>query len=152
MERQFPYGSQIMFSEGMTYFSFFLNCRQLACILGLSEKKHICCICMFSDILFFKNLDGSYGTGAIMAVPAHDTRDYEFASKYDIPIQWVVKSDIEDDNSLGKAYPGDGIIVNSSSLVTGLDINGLSSKEAASKVIHWAEQTGNGKKKVCIVL
>ncbi|XP_057537136.1 leucine--tRNA ligase, chloroplastic/mitochondrial isoform X1 [Amaranthus tricolor] len=91
---------------------------------------------------------GSYGTGAIMAVPAHDTRDYEFASKYDIPIQWVVKSDIEDDSSLGKAYPGDGIVVNSSSSVTGLDINGLSSKDAASKVIRWAVETGNGKKKV----
>ena len=87
-----------------------------------------------------------------MAVPAHDTRDYEFASKYDIPIQWVVKSDIEDDSSLGKAYPGDGIVVNSSSSVTGLDINGLSSKDAASKVIRWAVETGNGKKKVCIVL
>ncbi|XP_021766847.1 leucine--tRNA ligase, chloroplastic/mitochondrial-like isoform X2 [Chenopodium quinoa] len=91
---------------------------------------------------------GSYGTGAIMAVPAHDTRDHEFASKYDIPIHWVVKPDDEDGSSQGKAYPGDGIIMNSSSSATGLDINGLSSKEASAKVIQWAEETRNGNKKV----
>uniref|UniRef100_A0A7C9A523 leucine--tRNA ligase n=1 Tax=Opuntia streptacantha TaxID=393608 RepID=A0A7C9A523_OPUST len=91
---------------------------------------------------------GSYGTGAIMAVPAHDTRDHEFASKYGIPICWVVKPDDEDSSCSGKAYPGDGILMNSSSSTTGLDINGLSSKEAISKVIQWAEEAGNGKKKV----
>ncbi|XP_021719736.1 leucine--tRNA ligase, chloroplastic/mitochondrial-like isoform X1 [Chenopodium quinoa] len=91
---------------------------------------------------------GSYGTGAIMAVPAHDTRDHEFASKYDIQIHWVVKPDDEDGSSVGKAYSGDGIIMNSSCLATGLDINGLSSKEASAKVIQWAEETRNGKKKV----
>ncbi|KAL9236597.1 hypothetical protein vseg_011245 [Gypsophila vaccaria] len=91
---------------------------------------------------------GSYGTGAIMAVPAHDTRDHEFATKYDIPIKRVVKQDDETSGDLGKAFPGNGVLVNSSSSATGLDINGLSSKEAASKVIQWAEETGNGKKKV----
>ncbi|KAK9681514.1 hypothetical protein RND81_10G007800 [Saponaria officinalis] len=91
---------------------------------------------------------GSYGTGAIMAVPAHDTRDHEFATKYDIPIKWVVKLDDESSSEPGKPFPGDGVLVNSSSSATGLDINGLSSKEAASKVIQWAEETGNGKKKV----
>lgn len=90
----------------------------------------------------------SYGTGAIMAVPGHDTRDHEFASKYDIPIHWVVKPGDQDGNTLGKVYPGDGVIMNSSSTTSGLDINGLSSKEAISKVIQWAEETGNGKKKV----
>jgi len=90
----------------------------------------------------------SYGTGAIMAVPAHDTRDHEFASKYGISICWVVKPDDEDSSCSGKAYPGDGILMNSSSSTTGLDINGLSSKEAISKVIQWAEEAGNGKKKV----
>lgn len=83
-----------------------------------------------------------------MAVPAHDTRDHEFATKYDIPIRWVVKPDDEDGSNVGKAYPGDGVIMNSSSSTTGLDINDLSSKEAKSKVILWAEETGNGKKKV----
>lgn len=83
-----------------------------------------------------------------MAVPAHDSRDYEFATKYDIPIVVVV---VPEDGSLGdssKAYSGVGTLTNSSSSTSGLDINGLSSKEAASKVIAWAEKTGNGKKKV----
>ncbi|KAH8493370.1 hypothetical protein H0E87_020196 [Populus deltoides] len=91
---------------------------------------------------------GSYGTGAIMAVPAHDTRDYEFATKYDIPICWVVKPDDDDFSDSGKAYEGEGSILNSSSSTSGLDINGLHSKVAASKVIEWADTTGNGKKKV----
>ncbi|GAV73303.1 tRNA-synt_1 domain-containing protein/Anticodon_1 domain-containing protein/tRNA-synt_1g domain-containing protein/tRNA-synt_1_2 domain-containing protein [Cephalotus follicularis] len=91
---------------------------------------------------------GSYGTGAIMAVPAHDTRDYEFASKYDIPNIWVVMPDDGSCCDSGKAYSGYGTITNSSNKTSGLDINGMSSKEATSKVIVWAEKTGNGKKKV----
>ena len=83
-----------------------------------------------------------------MAVPAHDTRDYEFATKYDIPIRWVVKPDDDDFSDSGKAYEGEGSILNSSSSTSGLDINGLHSKVAASKVIEWADTTGNGKKKV----
>lgn len=83
-----------------------------------------------------------------MAVPAHDTRDYDFASKYDIPIRWVVMSHDKSLNGSGKAYSGEGNVVNSSNTTLGLDINSLSSKEAASKVIEWAEKTGNGKKKV----
>ncbi|KAI4295952.1 hypothetical protein L6164_035945 [Bauhinia variegata] len=91
---------------------------------------------------------GSYGTGAIMAVPAHDSRDFEFALKYGIPVHWVV---MPDDNSIfesGKAFSGEGTIVNSSNTEVELDITGLSSKEAVSKVIEWAENTGNGKRKV----
>lgn len=91
---------------------------------------------------------GSYGTGAIMAVPAHDTRDCEFALKYDIPIKWVVKPEDESCIESRKAYSGQGILENSSNSAAGLDINGLYSKEAASKVVEWAEKTGNGKKKV----
>ena len=83
-----------------------------------------------------------------MAVPAHDTRDYEFATKYDIPIRWVVKPDDEGCSDSGMAHAGEGTILNSSNLTMGLDINGLPSKVAASKVIEWAEKTGNGKKKV----
>ncbi|KAK8592249.1 hypothetical protein V6N13_062835 [Hibiscus sabdariffa] len=91
---------------------------------------------------------GSYGTGAIMAVPAHDARDYEFASKFDIPIKWVVTPNNGSCIESGKAYSGEGIIINSSNMNVGLDINGLSSKEAAFEVIEWAEKNGKGKKKV----
>lgn len=82
-----------------------------------------------------------------MAVPAHDSRDYEFATKFDIPILPVVKPDVED-SDLGKAYAGEGTVMNSSNPTLGLDINGLPNKVAASKVIEWAEKTGNGRKKV----
>ncbi|KAL1211088.1 Leucine--tRNA ligase, chloroplastic/mitochondrial [Cardamine amara subsp. amara] len=90
----------------------------------------------------------SYGTGAIMAVPAHDTRDNEFALKYNIPIKWVVKNEANTSDDAKQVYPGLGIVENSSSLEAGLDINQLSSKEATLKVIEWAERTGNGKKKI----
>lgn len=90
----------------------------------------------------------SYGTGAIMAVPAHDTRDNEFALKYNIPIKWVVRNEASSSDDAKQVYAGVGVIENSSSVETGLDINQLSSKEAALKVIEWAERTGNGKKKV----
>ncbi|KAG7552949.1 Leucine-tRNA ligase [Arabidopsis thaliana x Arabidopsis arenosa] len=90
----------------------------------------------------------SYGTGAIMAVPAHDTRDNEFALKYNIPVKWVVKNEANSSADAKQVYPGLGIIENSSSSETGLDINQLSSKEAGLEVIEWAERTGNGKKKV----
>ncbi|XP_077228914.1 tRNA synthetase class I (I, L, M and V) family protein [Tasmannia lanceolata] len=89
---------------------------------------------------------GSYGTGAIMAVPAHDSRDYEFALKYGIQVCWVVKP--EGCSSFEEPYSGEGTIINSSSSTSGLNINGLPSKEAAAKVIDWAESTGLGKKKV----
>ncbi|XP_068665084.1 leucine--tRNA ligase, chloroplastic/mitochondrial isoform X2 [Aristolochia californica] len=91
---------------------------------------------------------GSYGTGAIMAVPAHDSRDYEFAMKYDIPVRWVVAPEDTSCNKTGEAYSGEGIMINSSSAASGLDINGFPNKEAANKVIGWAESTGHGKKKV----
>ncbi|KAK8470868.1 hypothetical protein PHAVU_003G081300 [Phaseolus vulgaris] len=90
---------------------------------------------------------GGYGTGAIMAVPAHDSRDYDFALKYDAPISWVIMPDGKSVD-FGKAFIGEGIIVNSSNTLVGLDINGLSSKEAALTVIEWAEKSGKGKRKV----
>lgn len=83
-----------------------------------------------------------------MAVPAHDNRDNEFALKYGIDIRWVVTSNGEMLHDSSNAYSGEGVLVNSSSEVSGLDINGLLSKEAASKVTEWATKTGNGKKKV----
>lgn len=85
-----------------------------------------------------------------MAVPAHDSRDYEFALKHDVPVSWVVMPDDKRISESGKAFSGEGTIVNSSNMTVGLDINGLSSKDAALKVIGWAEETGNGKRKVHI--
>ncbi len=76
-----------------------------------------------------------YGYGAIMAVPAHDTRDYEFAKKYNLPIIEVVSGgDISNE-----AYTGDGILVNSPL------INGLSVPEAKKKITKWLEENGLGK-------
>ncbi|CAA7402181.1 unnamed protein product [Spirodela intermedia] len=91
---------------------------------------------------------GSYGTGAIMAVPAHDSRDYEFALKYQIPIVQVVAPASKSCDDSNEPYTGDGLIVNSSNSSSELNINGLSSKQAASEVIDWLEKAGFGKGKV----
>jgi len=81
---------------------------------------------------------GGYGTGAIMAVPGHDQRDWEFAKKYGLPIVEVVKGgDLEKE-----AYVGDGPHVNSDFL------DGLYNKEAIAKMIEWLEQNGKGRAKV----
>jgi leucyl-tRNA synthetase len=80
----------------------------------------------------------TYGTGAIMAVPAHDERDYEFATKFDIPIKEVVAGgDVSKE-----AYTGDGDHVNSDFL------NGLNKEEAISKMIDWLEEQSKGTKKI----
>lgn len=79
-----------------------------------------------------------YGSGAIMAVPAHDERDYEFAVKFELPIKEVVAGgDVSKE-----AYTGDGVHVNSDFL------NGLNKEEGIKKAIEWFEANGKGKKKV----
>lgn len=80
----------------------------------------------------------SYGTGAIMAVPAHDERDYEFAKKFDLPILEVVAGG----NIEKEAYAGEGEHVNSDFL------NGLKKEEAIQKMIAWLEEKGIGEKKI----
>ena len=80
----------------------------------------------------------SYGTGAIMAVPAHDERDYEFAKKFNIPIIEVLKGG----DITKEAYTGDGVHVNSGFL------DGLGKEEAIAKMISWLEEKGIGSKKV----
>ncbi|KAG8053610.1 hypothetical protein GUJ93_ZPchr0001g31954 [Zizania palustris] len=90
---------------------------------------------------------GSYGTGAIMAVPAHDSRDHEFALQYKLPIIKVVSPPNGNCNS-EEAYADDGIMINSSNSSSGLNINGMISKDAALKVTEWVESNGFGKKKV----
>lgn len=82
----------------------------------------------------------SYGTGAIMAVPAHDTRDWEFAKKFDLPIIEVVKGG----NVQEEAYTdcSKGIMVNSGML------DGLTVDEAKKKIIDWLTSEGKGHSKV----
>lgn len=82
----------------------------------------------------------SYGTGAIMAVPAHDTRDWDFAKKFDLPIIEVVKGG----NVQEEAYTdcAKGIMVNSGML------DGLTVDEAKKKIIDWLTSEGKGHSKV----
>ncbi len=54
-----------------------------------------------------------YGTGAIMCVPAHDERDFEFAKKFNLPIVQVIKPKDEEEKELTEAYTGDGVMINS---------------------------------------
>ena len=80
----------------------------------------------------------TYGTGAIMAVPAHDQRDYEFATKFGIDIIPVI-----DGGDVSKeAYTGDGLHINSDFL------NGLNKEDGINKMISWLEDNHIGKKKV----
>ena len=87
----------------------------------------------------------SYGTGAIMAVPAHDSRDFEFATKFNLPIVQVVKSNDDVKVDLSKEAFTDvatGILINSGFL------DGLSVTDAKSKVIKYLEENKIGSKKV----
>jgi leucyl-tRNA synthetase len=76
-----------------------------------------------------------YGTGAIMAVPAHDERDLEFATKFDLPIRQVVRP-LGDEDPIG--FSGEGVAINSTV------IDGLSSAEAKKKITAWLEERGLG--------
>lgn len=80
----------------------------------------------------------SYGTGAIMAVPAHDQRDYEFAKKFGLDIIQV----LEGGDISKEAFTEDGIHINSG------DLNGLNKQDAIDKIINWLEEKGIGHKKV----
>ena len=80
----------------------------------------------------------SYGTGAVMAVPAHDDRDYEFARQFNLPVKPV----IEGGNLEKEAYTGDGKHINSEFL------DGLGKQEAIDRMIDWLKEHGVGDKKV----
>src|SRR5699024_10433635 len=80
----------------------------------------------------------TYGTGCIMAVPAHDQRDYEFARKFDIEIISV----LEGGDISKEAFVGDGVHINSDFL------NGLNKEDGIAKMISWLEENHIGTKKV----
>ena len=79
----------------------------------------------------------SYGTGAVMAVPAHDERDFEFAKKYDLPMKAVLEGDITEG-----AFTGDAAHINSDF------INGMNNTDAKAAVINWLEENQKGSRKV----
>lgn len=82
-----------------------------------------------------------YGTGAIMAVPAHDERDFEFAEKFDLPVKEVIeKPENSDDDS--RCYHGEGELVNSA------QFNGTRSEDAREQVVAWLHDRGIGQTKV----
>jgi len=86
-----------------------------------------------------------YGSGAVMAVPAHDQRDFEFAKKHDLPIEIVIadpenKKDKAED--LKQAYVGDGAMVNSG------EFNGLNNRKAIEKIAVWMESKKIGRRAV----
>ncbi len=93
-----------------------------------------------------------YGTGAIMAVPAHDSRDFDFAKVYNLPIREVIlplppievgqTSRLSGENELQSAYEESGILANSG------NFSGLPSEEAKEKIAGWMEEAGIGKKTI----
>lgn len=86
-----------------------------------------------------------YGTGAIMGVPAHDQRDFDFARKYDIPVIAVVRDkdgEIPDGSTMPSSVDADGISCNSG------EFDGLPTQEAIDKIGSWFEEKGLGKKEV----
>jgi leucyl-tRNA synthetase len=95
-----------------------------------------------------------YGTGAIMAVPAHDTRDFEFAVKFNLPIICIQDPDVQDTDLKAKILAGkecwteDGKYINSSDNSTGIDINGLNKETGIAKMISFLEKRNIGKEKV----
>ncbi|MBF1032728.1 MAG: leucine--tRNA ligase [Candidatus Nanosynbacter sp.] len=84
---------------------------------------------------------GGYGTGAVMAVPAHDERDAAFAEKYELPIVTVIERP-DDDPATDQCYHGEGVLVNSGAF------DGMRSEDAREQIVAWLEQEGRGHAKV----
>ena len=84
----------------------------------------------------------SYGTGVVMGVPAHDQRDFEFATEYDLPVKVVISPPDWDSDSLSEAYTDEGVQVNSGKF------DGLSSREAKGKIADHIEKEGWGNRSV----
>ena len=92
-----------------------------------------------------------YGTGAIMAVPAHDTRDFEFAQKFGLSIDCIMDPETSDQELRSKVIAGkfcwteDGKYINSSDDYTGISIDGLNKENGIATTIAWLEEKGIGK-------
>ena len=82
-----------------------------------------------------------YGTGAIMAVPGHDERDFEFAEQFDLPIKQVIDKP-ENSNDIDRCYHGEGELVNSG------QFNGIRSEDAREQIVAWLGSQGVGRPKV----
>ena len=82
---------------------------------------------------------GTYGTGAVMGVPAHDQRDYEFAKKYELPVDVVISKDGKITNDLKKANESYGILINSQ------NFDGLDSEKAKKAITDFMEKNRFGK-------
>ncbi|MEM3126450.1 MAG: class I tRNA ligase family protein [Candidatus Woesearchaeota archaeon] len=82
-----------------------------------------------------------YGTGAIMAVPCHDQRDFEFAKKYNIPLKLVIQPEEYEINpeTMSRAFVEDGYLINSA------QFSGMKNKDAIESINNWLEKEGKGK-------
>ena len=95
---------------------------------------------------------GSYGSGAVMAVPAHDERDFDFATENDLPVEWVVqpaktKKEAKPVEERTQAFTKEGVNFNSSGS-TGLSLDGLATPKAKKTCLQWLEDNKCGKKQV----
>ncbi len=92
-----------------------------------------------------------YGTGAIMAVPAHDTRDFEFAQKFDIPVVCILDPKEADAETRAAVLAGnacwteDGAYINSVNPDKGINLNGLNKKQGIETIVAWLQEQGIGK-------
>ncbi|QSB16295.1 leucine--tRNA ligase [Natronosporangium hydrolyticum] len=86
-----------------------------------------------------------YGTGAIMAVPGQDERDWEFAEVFDLPIIRTVQPPADFD---GQAYTGDGPAINSANPAAGITLDGLAMTEAKARIIAWLAEHGHGEEAI----
>ncbi len=95
-----------------------------------------------------------YGTGAIMAVPAHDTRDFEFAKNFNIPVVCILDPVTADPSYRCLVLAGDacwtedGAYINSANAEMGLNINGMNKAEGIKTIVDWLERTGQGNEKI----